>query len=337
MNTRALTVWLPALQTGSGADVFTLRLAEGLEKAGHRPLVQWLDRRFELCPALLKGVQPPARADLAHTGSWQGFAFKRHGLPLVVTEHHCSVHPLLRQSHSTAQALYHRFCVQRWNRLSYRKADGVVAVSHFAAQPLRALLGEQLQVIHNGVDTARFCPGRRERSRRFRLLFVGNPSRWKGADLLAPLAAMLGDDFEVCCLSGLRSSWPKGFDAKGLTFLPSVSPMDMPQVYRSVDAVLALTRFETFGYVALEAMACGVPVVGFDTAGTAEVCAGADAAMLGPVDDLDTLAMHVRSLSEDAGLARRLSLNGRRRAEESFGIDRCVASYLKLYEQLVNR
>ncbi|MDH1007823.1 glycosyltransferase family 4 protein [Pseudomonas nicosulfuronedens] len=337
MSSRALTIWLPSLRAGSGADVFTLRLAQSLKKAGHCPVVQWFDRRFELCPSLLKGIQPPARADLVHAGSWQGFAFKRQGLPLVVTEHHCSLHPLLRRSHSTTQALYHRFCVQRWNRLSYRMADSVVAVSNFAAQPLRPMLGERLQVIHNGVDTAHFCPGQRGTSRRFRLLFVGNPSRWKGADLLAPLAARLGGDFEVCCLSGLRSNWPKGLDATGLTFLPRVAPADMPTVYRSVDAVLALTRFETFGYVALESMACGTPVVGFDCAGTAEVCAGADSALLGPVDDLDALAGRIRELSADAELARRLSFNGRRRAEELFSIDRCVGSYLKLYEQLVER
>jgi glycosyltransferase involved in cell wall biosynthesis len=199
------------------------------------------------------------------------------------------------------------------------------------------MLGERLQVIHNGLDTARFCPGERNASGRFRLLFVGNPSRWQGADLLAPLAARLGDGFEVCCLSGLRSNWPKGLDAAGLTFLPRVAPVDMPGVYRSVDAVLALTRFETFGYVALEAMACGVPVVGFDSAGTAEVCAGAGSALLGPVDDLDVLEGHIRELSADAELSRRLSDNGRRRAEQCFSIDRCVGSYLKLYEGLLDR
>lgn len=297
--------------------------------------MQWFDRRFELCPSLLKTVRPPPRTDLVHTGSWQGFAFKRRGLPLVVTEHHCSIHPLLRRYHSTPQALYHRYCVQRWNRLSYRMADSVVAVSHFAAQPLRPMLGERLQVIHNGIDTTRFSPAPRAPSSRFRLLFVGNPSCWKGADLLAPLAARLGERFEVCCLSGLRSNWPKRFDAKGLTFLPRVAPVDMPEVYRSVDAVLALTRFETFGYVALEAMACGVPVVGFDSAGTAEVCAGPASALLGPVEDLEVLAGHIRELSMDVGLARRLSENGRTRAEELFSIDRCVGAYVMLYRRLV--
>lgn len=44
----------------------------------------------------------------------------------------------------------------------------------------------------------------------------------------------------------------------------------MSGVYQSVDAALVPTRYEEFGYVALEAMACGLPVVGFNSSGTSE-------------------------------------------------------------------
>jgi len=334
-RSRGLTIWLPALKSGGGVDVFTRRLADGLASAGHHPIVQWFDRRFELAPWMLRAVPVPAGVDVVHAGSWQGFAFKRGAIPLVITEHHCSLHPLWRRHHSTAQSLYHRFCVQRWNQHSYRVADSVVAVSHFSAAPLGGYVPGGLQVIHNGIDTRVFAPRARQRSGRFRLLFVGNPSRWKGADLLLHLARALGPEFELCCLGGLRVSWPTGSDSEGLTVLPRCAPEQMSAVYHSVDAVLALTRFETFGYVALEAMACGIPVVGFDNAGTAEVCVNNETALLGPVDDLDYLAQRVRELATDEVLHKRLGENGRSRALDCFTIEACVDAYVTLYRRLL--
>lgn len=336
VQSKSVSVWLPALRSGSGSDVFTLRLAEGLAKAGHRPIVQWFDRRFELVPWLLRVVPVPVGVDVVHAGSWQGFAFKRGSLPLVITEHHCSLHPIWRQYHGAVQSLYHRLCVQRWNRLSYQAADAVVAVSHFSSEPLRRHVPERLQIIHNGIDTQLFSPRKRPRSGRFRLLFVGNPSCWKGADLLVPLAKALGQDFEVCCLGGLRSSWPAELDGEGLTFLPRCMPEQMPAVYQSVDAVLALTRFETFGYVAVEAMACGIPVVGFDNAGTSEVCLNNETALLGPLDDLGYLVERVRELASDALLHERIGANGRRHVLELFNIESCVNRYVALYRKLLS-
>ena len=242
-----LVIWLPALHSGSGADIFTRRLAHGLEKAGHQPILQWFDRRFEWAPSLLKCAKAPENIDIVHANTWQGFAFKRAGVPLVVTEHHCSLHPWLAEYHSFAQKRYHRHFVQRWNRQSYALADAVIAVSRFCAEPLRPVVGDKLGIIHNGVDTAHFHPSRRASpGRPFRLLFVGNPSRRKGSDLLGPLARRLGPDFEVCCLGGLRTAHASG-NTGGMRYLPETKPDDMPELYRAADALMAPTRFETFG------------------------------------------------------------------------------------------
>lgn len=335
---RPLVIWLPVLRSGSGADVFTARLAHCLEKAGHKPVLQWFDRRLELFPSLLKLARAPESVDLVHANSWQGFAFKRPGVPLVVTEHHSSLHPLLRAYHSGAQAIYHRCCVWRWNRLSYEAADAVVAVSRFCAEPLLSAAGNRLRIINNGVDTAHFRPREDGQTanphKPFRLLFVGNPSRWKGADLLEPLAQTLGADYEIQCLGGLRRDYVPGPGCR-VRALPKRPPGEMPEIYRAADALVAPSRFESFGYAVLEAMACGLPVVGFDRGGTAELCVHGETALLCEVDDLETLAANARLLASDSALRQRLARNARWRALECYTEEKCGQTYAALYREIL--
>lgn len=335
--TRSLRVWLPALRAGSGADVFTKRLAQGLERAGHEPLLQWFPHRYEWQPWTLASVTAPANLDIIHTGSWQGFAFHRGDVPLVITEHQYIRHPAFMPHRGRLQSLYHdafvRHCVSR----SYRVADALVAVSEHTAQAMRAAIERPVRMIHNWVDTTHFLPAARqsrEAGTPFRLLFVGNPSRWKGADVLPALAERLGPAFDIQCMGGLRRKFDAARMPPGIRLRDAVAAEHMPSVYHSVDAVLVPTRYEAFGYVAVEAMACGLPVLGFASTGTAEVCVDGETALLAPMDDVDTLARYARRLSEDPALCERLGLAGRQRAVSCFSEEKGVDAYLALYRTL---
>lgn len=341
-----LRIWLPAVRAGSGADVFAMRLAEALRKEGHDPLLQWFDHRYELAPWLLKRVLPPDDIDVVHTGSWQAFAFRRAEIPLVVTEHQYVAHPDFAPYRGMAQSTYHRLFCERWARKSYAAADAIVAVSDYCASAMRKDISEPINVIHNWVDTHLFSPThppaarqqeRAAEGRPFRLLFVGNPSRWKGADLLPEIASLLGYRFEIHCIGGLRA----GFDAarlpKNMKLIPRMEPEQMPAVYRFVDAALVPTRYESFGYVALEAMACGLPVVGFESAGTAEVCVKGETALLAKIDDVTELASYARELAGNESIRIRLAAAGRQRAVEYFSEARAVAAYTAVYRQVMER
>ncbi|MEY2114255.1 MULTISPECIES: glycosyltransferase family 4 protein [Rhodanobacter] len=343
---RGLRVWLPAICAGSGADVFTLRLADALERAGHEPLLQWFDHSYELMPWRLKRVEAPLGIDLVHAGSWQGFSFKRSGIPLVVTEHQYVANPAFAPYRSLPQALYHRAFCERWARQSYQAADAVVTVSKYCAAAMRVDMVKPITVIHNWVDTELFSPacttaegetGRAVAGQPFKLLFVGNPSRWKGADLLPAIASKLGSGFEIHCISGLRTGFNVEELPRNVKLLPRVEPAKMPAIYQSVDAALVPTRYEAFGYVALEAMACGLPVVGFASSGTAEVCQHGKTALLAPVDDLDQLVRYAKQLAQNSSLCAQLGAAGRRRAVECFGEARAIAAYANVYRSVLDK
>lgn len=335
MSHPPLRIWLPSVRAGSGTDVFVERLADGLARCGHTPLVQWFPHWMELAPWRLRHVPAPPKVDVVHASSWQAFAFARPGLPLVVTEHHFVGDPAFAPYRTLAQALYHRAFVGPCLRRSYAAAAALVAVSQHTASAMLPWVGHRPVVIHNWLDTEKFSPAASSTPHRpFRLLFVGNPSLRKGADLLPQLAAALGGEVEIRCLGGLREEAAARGPANLLP-LPRIRPEEMPQVYHEVDAVLVPTRYEAFGYVALEAMACGLPVVGFASTGTAEVCRAEETALLVPAGDVEALLAACRRLARDPQLCQRLGTAGRQRAQALFSEEQGIAAYVDVYRQVI--
>jgi len=230
-----LRIWLPAVRAGTGADVFVERLAAGLKRSGQDPIVQWFPGRYELTPWLLKRVVPPPGTDIIHANSWQAFALRRRGIPLVVTEHSFVDDPAFAPYRTISQALYHRMFVSPNVTHSYHSADVIVAVSKHTAMAIQDRHGLSVRVVHNWIDTEQYCPSEtqvihNDAATPFRLLFVGNPSLRKGVDLLPMLAEELGNRFELRCLGGLRGSVRFGKYPDNLVSLPRVSVNEMPSI-----------------------------------------------------------------------------------------------------------
>jgi N-acetyl-alpha-D-glucosaminyl L-malate synthase BshA len=105
------------------------------------------------------------------------------------------------------------------------------------------------------------------------------------------------------------------------TILPAASLLLLPS-----DA-------ESFGLAALEAMACGVPVIGTAAGGLPEVVIDGETGFLRPVADVDGMAQAALSLLEDEERWKRFSAAARRRAITFFPTDGIVAQYRELYER----
>ncbi|MGN2389904.1 glycosyltransferase family 4 protein [Pelomicrobium sp. G1] len=333
-----MKTWFPAIRAGSGADVYTIRLAEALRKRDVRAEIRWYWRWLELAPFLLRPTRVPPDVDVVVANSWNGHAFKRRGIPLVIVEHHCVLDPLYRPYVSLPQYLYHRALIKPYERASLARADAVVAVSEFTANGLRAFLGfERVRVIHNWIDVGKFKPrtpseaeGRR---RPFRLLYVGNLSRRKGADLLAPIMQALGRDFELFYTTGLRSGI-RANSPSNMTFLGRLEEERLIEIYQDCDALLFPSRFEGFGYAALEAMACGKPVIASNSSSLPEVVEDGACGILCEPDNVNAFAQACRRLAEDPALRRRMGEAARERAVRLFSEEAIMPKYIQLFEEL---
>ncbi len=88
---------------------------------------------------------------------------------------------------------------------------------------------------------------------------------------------------------------------------------------------------ESFGLAALEAMACGVPVIGTDAGGLPEVVRNGSDGYLRPVGDVDGMAESALTLLRDPEKWEHFSRNARRRAVEDFPASAIVPRYRELY------
>ncbi|MGH8147750.1 MAG: glycosyltransferase family 4 protein [Rhodanobacteraceae bacterium] len=330
-------MWFPAVRAGSGADVFTMRLADALRLCGVSATITWFPHWSELAPDLLRAVRPPAGTDVIHANSAYAFSFRRNGVPLVATEHHYPLDPAYRPYKSMAQHLYHRALIGPYLHRSYACADAITTDSRFTADVLRRVAGvEASRTIPLWVDYDKFSPAPAAPGSdgRFRLLFVGNASRRKGADVIPLLGHRLGADFEIRCTSGLRADRRDG-GGGNITLLGRLTEGQLINEYRTCDAVLVPSRYEGFGYTALEAMACGKPVVGFRCGAVDEVVAEGETGLLGGIDDLDALEKNCRRLASDIATARAFGQAGRGRATAIFTEDRAIDAYLAIYQSLL--
>jgi glycosyltransferase involved in cell wall biosynthesis len=329
---------MPTIRGFSGGDVFVERLAAGLRDRGITVTVEWFNRRYEFAPGLLAGRAAPNGATIIHANGLDGFAFGKHGLPLVVTEHHYVLDPAYRPFKSPMQAVYHRLVTGRASLRSVRAATAVTTHSRFVATTVVAACPKvRPVVIPLWVDLRLFSPAMPSDrpAGPLRLLFVGNTSRRKGFDVVMALARRMGDAVEIACTGGLRGG-TGGNLPSNVRFLGRLSSEDLVRAYQGCDAALVPSRYEGFGYAALEAMACGKPVLGFACGSVEEIVVDGESGFLVGVDDIDGLQRRAEELANDDGLRDAMGRSGRGRAERHFTVEQGVDAYIRLYASLVS-
>jgi len=120
-----------------------------------------------------------------------------------------------------------------------------------------------------------------------------------------------------------------GFEDRAM-FLGNVAAIET--VLPVAKVMLLPSDAESFGLAALEAMACGVPVIGTAAGGLPEVVADGACGYLKPVGDVEGMADAALTLLEDPDRWRSFSSEARRRAVEEFPTDEIVSRYRQLYE-----
>ncbi|MFC5740284.1 glycosyltransferase family 4 protein [Dyella tabacisoli] len=334
-----MKIWIPTIRAGSGADVFALRLSQALRRAGHEPLLQWFDRRYEFLPELLRRYRKPPAIDVIHADSSNAWAFLGRDAPVVATVHHLVHDPAYAPYRSSLQALHHRLNIRWREALAIRHSAAVTAVSSYVAQTVKDVFGrESVNVIGNWVNNDLYTSSLNYRpiqSGKFRLLMVGNQSRRKGYDLLPAFSKALGANFDLRCTAGLR-------DERGGSELPNVSTLgklseeELISEYQHCDAVVSLSRYEGFGYTALEGMACGKPFIGFHTSGLTDVVVDEVTGFLLPINDISALAARCVQLAEHPSMLEHMGQAGRERALSVFDESTAANAYVELYRKIIS-
>ncbi|MBR7741914.1 D-inositol-3-phosphate glycosyltransferase [Phycicoccus sp. BSK3Z-2] len=242
-------------------------------------------------------------------------------------------------------------------------ADRLVANTEREARELVDLYGadpERVAVAEPGVDLEVFTPGDGRAARRrlalgedaVLLLFVGRIQPLKAPDVLIRAAAelvrrdpSLRDRLVVGVLGGASGAGvrtPMGLDAlaeslgigDALRVVPPVDRATLADWYRAADVVAVPSHSESFGLVAVEAQACGTPVVAADVGGLPT--AVGDAGLLVDGHGTGPWADALGRVVTDADLRASLSARAVEHAR-GFGWDRTADRLLEVYRAATDR
>jgi L-malate glycosyltransferase len=119
---------------------------------------------------------------------------------------------------------------------------------------------------------------------------------------------------------------------KDVRFLGKVE--NVADVLRGGDLFLLTSATESFGLAALEAMACGVPVVATAVGGVPEVVVDGETGALAAAGDVETMTARAVAILQDGAAHERLKRNALARALE-FSAERVVPQYLRLYQDVL--
>jgi len=242
-----------------------------------------------------------------------------------------------------------------------RGADRIVAATLAEVAQLQWLYQadvNKIAVNPPGVDLTRFYPIPPEEAKEFigvppcnrMLLFVGRIEPLKGIDALLEAIRIMRLKGVDVCLAVIGGNPESGVeetstemerlkslrDQAGLTdlvaFLGKRSQDTLPYYYSAAEAVVMPSQYESFGMVALEAMACGAPVVASQVGGLAYLVQDGVTGFIVPVDDPRLLAEKLIRIVEDPGLRQQLGSQAAHIAKE-YGWEKIGARIIELYHQ----
>ena len=243
-------------------------------------------------------------------------------------------------------------------RVLARRQHRIIAISQTTAQDLKRFFGlkdRQITVIHNGLDHDRFSPAptgiaRAVAEQQFNLrqpylLYVArleHPGK-NHVRLITAFAQFKTETRSPAQLVFAGGDW-HGAEAihqaiaqspfrQDIRCLGFVSDEDLPRLYRGAESVIYPSLYEGFGLPALEAMACGCPVLCSNRGALPEVAG--DAAVLVDPEDTEALASQMKRLATDEVLRERLRTAGIARAKQ-FDWNETAARTLEVYRQAVN-
>lgn len=288
---------------------------------------------------------------------WAGLRIRSAtGLPLVHSFHTLGRVKDLQRSPGTSPTRLSRLATEEEviagvdRIIASTETEKIDLIEHYGAKP------ENICVAAPGVDHDLFTPGLKGPAR-MRMgwpdvptaLFVGRVQSLKGPDVALEAFARVAET-----VPGLRlvmvgaPAGPEGrrdFAAlqkvvkerdlvEMVTFAEPVPHSQMADVYRASDVVLVPSRSESFGLVAAEAQASGVPVIAANTGGLAHVVPAGSGGITVDGWDPDDWASAIKRILGDAELSKALATAGPLHAE-SFSWESAVERILEIY-QVVN-
>lgn len=208
----------------------------------------------------------------------------------------------------------------------------IVAVSEWMGGLVKQsiLKNNPQHVFHNGIDLSIYKPQGNNLDGKYRILAVSNVwHKDKGLFDIYKLRKILPENEYSITLVGLSEKQVKKLP-DGITGITRTSnQQELVDLYSQSDVLINPTYADTFPTINLEALACGKPVVTYNTGGSPESLTSKTGIIVdqGDVEGMATAIQTLRQHPLSQG-------DCRKQAEDNFDKERCFMKYVHLYEQL---
>jgi D-inositol-3-phosphate glycosyltransferase len=328
------------------------------------------DEIFEYMPEFLQSLlhfqqQIGVRYKVVHTHYWMSAWVamelrKRQPLSLVHTYH--SLGAVKYQSVPTVPLV----ATQRLEveKACLRTADRIVATSPQEKAHMRSLMSKQgrIDIIPCGTDIDHFGSLSQSQGRQLLgldpaekvVLYVGRFDPRKGIETLVRAIAQSQsrhqENLRVILGGGSRPGQSDGLErdrieqlcgdlgiAHLVQFPGRLSPEELPRYYAAADVCVVPSHYEPFGLVAIEAMACGTPVIASDVGGLQYTVLPERTGLLAPPRDAASFAQSLDRILEDPQWCHQLGQAARQRVEEEFSWKGVAGQLSHLYHKLLRQ
>ena len=308
-------------------------------------------RAFRRLSDLMRAGQ---RFDIVHDVQCLGYGLlglKALGLPVVTTVHH----PLTvdRRASFIRDETFQdavgtmKFYPIEMQAFVARRLDTVFTSSEVSGRQIVQDFGvrpDRLRNVRNGIDVELFSPDERVAKRENSLLCVGrstDPN--KGIRTLIQSLAKLPDAVTLTLVDDNSPdnqvrAWAREVGVLDrLRLTGRVESAELIRLYREATVVVVPSRYEGFGLPAVEAMACGTPVVATRAGALTEVMQLTEGGVLADRDDPDSIAAGVRMLLESTEARASMAKRGRERVVETLSWPGVAAATAAVYAEVVDR
>jgi L-malate glycosyltransferase len=280
-------------------------------------------------------VLPGFRPDLIHShllfpgGFIATLLQQRKNIPNIITEH--------SRISTYFRSWVHKILVS----YTLRKANTIVAVSNSLKAQINSYFPRPIRVIYNIVDVSKFKLNDKEDNGILNIGFLGGlGNNNKGLDILLKSVSLPGTKSFFLHIGGsglLKNDYIKMAQELGIEskckFYGEIPHNEIPEFYSALDLFILPSRYETFGIVLIEAMACGIPVIATRCGGPEEIVSD-ESGILIPGENAEELSNAIGKISENLRSYKKNII--RNYAEENFGRKVFLKRINKLYNETIN-
>jgi len=256
--------------------------------------------------------------------------------PLVITNHGLNS--------QTAPEWFQNLYTATGAKLTFGAADKIICYTETGKQELidLGLNPQNIAVIHNGINTDLFVPGKKDSQNNMQLLWIGRFNRGKGVDYLIDAFKLLNSkNPNLKLLLVGRGPDRERIEAKiqdlkldkCITLKDVVPNSEIVKLYQSSSVFVLPSLEEGVPRTILEAMSCGIPVVCSNLPQLIDIVK--DGGFLVPIKDPDALADRVSEVLSNESMAKKMGQIGRENIITNYSWSDTVEKTVQLYSELI--